>query len=149
MASERETTAEIEALKRQLAEKDLAIKELEAGNRLLAEGSGSEQGQFSRDARSVGGAGKKKWKHLVSCPTHKEPPLEPKEITAVDESEAVRVFILTALPNGKVIDVAKHRVVARCLESKERAEFGKKHRAKRNAEKGYPELSIPKVGAAA
>lgn len=123
-----------EQLKLELAEIKLKVAELEAANRDLAEGAGSIQGKFAREVRTTG-PGKKKWPFEVTCPSNKE--VKPAKIDAVDESEAIRLFVITALGEGKAIDTVTNRCFAVCKAPRERKEFNMNIRAARNLERGH------------
>jgi hypothetical protein len=124
----------IETMQAELAALELRVSELTAQNSALAEAQGSGQGIFER-ALGPSTRNKQLWKFRVSCNDSK---IQPREVKAVDESEAIRQYVLIASGNpNSPLDTVKYVFKAECLEAKKRIQNAiDKHDAWRR-ERGY------------
>jgi hypothetical protein len=107
----------VEQLLKELADKNLQIAELEAQNATLAESQGSQTGKFERNAGSAT-RHKKLWPFKVSVKNDRKMP--DMKIMAVDETEAIRQYVLKADPTGNPLDTVKYNFTAECLEPEKR-----------------------------
>ena len=124
---------DLTALKSELAKRDEQIESLQTENKSLAEDSGSTPGTFPRSMATT--RNKPTYKFAVSA--HNNPKLPRLVILAVDESEAIRLYILRASP-GKALDSTKISWRVESLQEAKRRQNSVKAKAARREASGLP-----------
>lgn len=133
------------AMEQQIAEKDLRNEQLEAEKKALTENAmslgSSRTGSFERSMATT--RNKPTFKFEVSVANNAD--LPKLTITAVDESEAIRLYALKASP-GKVLETTNCSWKVTCLEAALRMQTWRESKAKRMQERGHDVPMMSMVG---
>lgn len=139
---------EIARLRNQVAEMELRNQQLEAEKKSMAEhaltladSTGYARSSAGRSMATT--RNKPTFKFKVSVANN--PALPALTITAVDESEAIRLYALQATP-GKVLETTDCSWRVECLEAQKRVQTWREAKEKRMIERGHATPSMAVVG---
>jgi len=131
-------------LEQQVADLQQKLEQLESESAALPE-LGAENFVGEKDCSTT--TTKPLWRFRVAV--NNKTYLEPQEISAVDESEAIRLYALQVSDHGNPLDPTSCRFQVECLNHVERLTASAKQKHQRMVERGYwkPEHDLePLVG---
>lgn len=125
------------------------VKEVDPAQQLVDANERADRAEDQVAALSGSGVSDRTTKNKPTYPFKvtcmNKPELQPMVIDCIDESEAIRLYLLRRQP-GTVLISTRHRFNVECLETPKRVAAGKAARKARNEANGYGSTTFSTVG---